>query len=171
MNRLLTILLSIAMGGIFANSHVWAKPNAESAIEAVVEQFRLAIIKKDKPTYVSLFFSNKPEEIGWQYVSEDIRLEKIRKDKPNAIKARRIPSNNFLSLIDEVVSTTEAREETISNLKIDTDGEVASVGFDYTFLANGKKTNWGKEFWQLVGTEKSWKIFSVVYTIRDELSD
>jgi hypothetical protein len=159
------------MSGLLANPHAWAKPKAENAIEAVVEQFRLAIIKKDKPLFVSLFFSNKPEAIGWQYVSEDIRLEKIKKDKPNAIKARRIPSNNFLSLIDEVVSTTEAREETVSNLKIDTDGDVASVGFDYTFLANGKKTNWGKKFWQLVRTENGWKIFSVVYTIRNQLSE
>jgi hypothetical protein len=36
------------------------------------------------------------------------------------------------------------------------------VAFDYTFLANGKKTNWGREMWQLVRTEDGWKIFSVI---------
>ena len=37
-------------------------------------------------------------------------------------------------------------------------------------LANGKKSNWGREMWQLVRTEQGWKIFSVVYTIRDQWS-
>jgi len=141
-----------------------------AAIERVVESFRTSLIKKDKPTYMSLFFSDKPEDIGWQFVSEDTRLEHIRKTKPDAIKARQIPSNNFIGLIDAAVATAEPREETFSNVKVETDGEIASVSFDYTFLANGKKSNWGKEMWQLVRTEAGWKIFSVVYTIRDKWS-
>ena len=47
-------------------------------------------------------------------------------------------------------ATPESREEEFANVKIDTDGEVASVSFDYVFLANGIKSNWGKELWQLV---------------------
>ncbi|MDP9617600.1 UNVERIFIED_ORG: hypothetical protein J2W60_001125 [Stenotrophomonas maltophilia] len=42
-----------------------------NAIEQVVESFRTSLINKDKPTYMSLFFSDKPEDIGWQFVSED----------------------------------------------------------------------------------------------------
>lgn len=115
-------------------------------------------------------FSDKAEDIGWQFVSEDVRLGHIRKTKPDAIKARRIPSNNFIALIDGAVATAEPREETFSDVRIDTDGEIASVSFDYAFLANGQKTNWGREMWQLVRTENGWKIFSVIYTIRDEWS-
>jgi len=55
----------------------------------------------------------------------------------------------------------------MSNLSIDTDGEIASVSFDYSYLTNTKMINWGKEQWQLVRTESGWKIFSVVYTIRN----
>ena len=142
----------------------------KAAIAQVVESFRTSIINKDKATYMSLFFSDKPEDIGWQFVSEDIRLEHIRKTKPDAIKARQIPRVNFISLIDNVVATEEPREETFSGISIDTDGEIASVSFDYTFLANGKKTNWGREMWQLIRTEDGWKIFSVIYTIRDQWS-
>ena len=159
--------------GLTACSQARAEENAASdlkAIEQVVEAFRTSLIQKDKPTYMGLFFSDKPEDIGWQFVSEDIRLQQIRKTKPDAIKARQIPSNNFISLIDAAVATTEPREETFSNVKIETDGEIASVSFDYSFLANGKNTNWGKEMWQLVRTEQGWKIFSVVYTIRDKWS-
>ena len=93
------------------------------AIQRVVEAFRTSLIHKDKATYMSLFFSDKPEDIGWQFVSEDTRLVHIRKTKPDAIKARQIPSNNFIGLIDAAVATPEPREETFSDVSIDTDGE------------------------------------------------
>jgi len=145
-------------------------PADVEAIEQVIESFRTSLINKDKPTYMSLFFSDKPEGIGWQFVSEDRRLADIRRAKPDAIKARKIPSNNFISLIDEAVATAEPREEKFFNTKIDTDGDVASVSFDYSFHANGVKANWGREMWQLVRTERGWKIFSVIYSIRDKRS-
>lgn len=140
------------------------------AIEKVIESFRTSLINKDKPTYMALFFSDKPEDIGWQYVSEDTRLADIRREKPDAIKARNLPSNNFISLIDDAVATAERREEKFFNTKIDTDGDVASVSFDYSFHANGAKQNWGREMWQLVRTERGWKIFSVIYSLRDKRS-
>lgn len=145
-------------------------PGHKLAIEQVLKSFGQAIAEKNKALYMSLFFSQRPDEIGWQYVSEDTRLAQIRKARPDAIKARRIPNNNFVSLIDEAVGTSEAREERFFNVRIDTDGDIASVMFDYEFYAASKKTNWGKEHWQLVRTETGWKIFSVVYSIRDELS-
>lgn len=162
------VVAVLAIAGCFPSYARQNEANDVKAIRQVVESFRTAIIKKDKPAYMALFFSDKPEDIGWQFVSEDSRLIHIRKTKPDAIKARQIPTNNFVSLIDGVVKTYEPREETFSNVKVETDGEIASVSFDYTFLANGKKTNWGKEMWQLVRTEGGWKIFSVIYTIRDE---
>ncbi|MFV1845190.1 nuclear transport factor 2 family protein [Stenotrophomonas maltophilia] len=140
------------------------------AIEQVVESFRTSLINKDKPTYMGLFFSDKAEDIGWQYVSEDARLQDIRKAKRDAIKARKIPANNFIALIDGVVASPKPREEKFSNTKIETDGDVASVSFDYSFHDDGVKTNWGKEMWQLIRTEQGWKIFSVVYSIRDSRS-
>jgi hypothetical protein len=88
----------------------------------------------------------------------------------DAIKARQIPSINFVSLIDAAVAKPEPSEETFSNISVETDGEIAPVSFDYAFLASGKKTNWGKEMWQLVRTENGWKIFSVIFTVRDEWS-
>ncbi len=166
---LLVILLSAAVCQAKPAS-LPAKANDQAAIKQVVESFRTALINKDKATYMSLFFSDRPDEIGWQFVSEDVRLIHIRKSKSDAIKARKIPSVNFVSLIDDAVATQESMEETFSNLSIDTDGEIASVSFDYTFLADGKTTNWGREMWQLIRTEKGWKIFSVVYTIRDQWS-
>jgi len=90
---------------------------------------------------MNLFFPDKPEEIGWQAVVDDEKLPQIKRDKPQAIKARRIPGNNFISLIDSVVSSKGSEEEQMSNLSIDTDGEIASVSFDYIYLTNAKMIN------------------------------
>ncbi|WP_294995950.1 nuclear transport factor 2 family protein [uncultured Stenotrophomonas sp.] len=140
------------------------------AIEQVIESFRTSLINKDKPTYMSLFFSDKAEDIGWQVVSEDVRLQDIRRTKPDAIKARQIPANNFIALIDGAVASPKTKEEKFSNTSIQTDGDVASVSFDYSFHDDGVITNWGTEMWQLVRTERGWKIFSVVYSMRDARS-
>ena len=137
------------------------------AVERVVEAFRKAIVDRDKTTYMSLFFSDKPEEIGWQAVVDDARLRAVKETRPQAIKARRIPTNNFVSLIDSVVASKTIEEERISNVRVNTDGEVASAAFDYVYLSDGRAINRGSEHWQLVRTENGWKIFSVIYTIRD----
>ena len=134
-------------------------PADVEAIKQVVESFRTSLINKDKPTYMSLFFSDKPEDIGWQYVSEDVRLQDIRRAKPDAIKARRIPANNFIALIDGAVASPKPKEETFSNTKIETDGDVASVSFDYSFHDDGVKTNWGKEMWQLIRLSRAGRSF------------
>ncbi len=138
-----------------------------AAVKQVVEDFSLAILNKDKPAYMRLFFSARPEDIGWQAVVDDAKLAKIRLERPQAIKARHIPGNNFVALIDMVVASTMSEEERVSNVQVDTDGEIASASFDYAYLSDGKVTNWGKEQWLLVRTEQGWKIVSVVYTIRD----
>jgi hypothetical protein len=137
------------------------------AIKRVVETFRISILNKDKATYMNLFFSNRPEGISWQAVVDDAALAKVQRDRPQAIKARHIPTNNFVSLIDSVIDSKVPEEERILNLSIDTDGEIATASFDYEYLSAGKVANWGKEQWLLVRTEQGWKIFSVVYTIRD----
>jgi hypothetical protein len=138
-----------------------------AAVRQVVETFRAAIVNQDRTAYMSLFFSDKPEEVGWQAVVDDTRLKAIQRSRPQAIKARRIPANNFVSLIESVVSSKTGDEERMSNLCVHTDGEVASALFDYAYLADGRVTNQGAEHWQLVRTESGWKIYSVIYTIRD----
>jgi len=137
------------------------------AVRQVVESFQQALLNKDKPAYMGLFFSDRAEGVGWQAVVDDAKLALIRRERPQAIKARPIPSNNFIALIDAVVASPVAEEERITKLRIDTDGEIASAWFDYAYLSDGKVSNRGQEHWQLVRTEQGWKIFSVVYTIRD----
>ncbi|MBI3369706.1 MAG: nuclear transport factor 2 family protein [Burkholderiales bacterium] len=137
-----------------------------AALELVVETFRTSILRKDKLAFMSLFFSDKAELITWQAVVDDPSLRWIQRSRPEALKARYRPDNNFLSFIDVVVSTKSTEEERFSNVLIDTDGEVASISFDYVYFSDGRATNHGREKWLLVRTERGWKITSVVYTIR-----
>ncbi|MBP7081625.1 MAG: hypothetical protein KBA96_10970 [Rhodocyclaceae bacterium] len=115
---------------------------------------------------MNLFFSDKPEAITWQAVVDDQSLEAIKLTRPQAIKARHRPDNNFVAFIDGIVTSPDKERETFSGVQIDTDGEVASVSFDYVYLSNDTISNSGREKWLLVRTEQGWKIISVVYTIR-----
>ena len=143
------------------------EPSDVAAIHKVVEQFRTSIINKDKPTFTSLFFSDKPEEVIWQWVVDDAGLVMIRKHQRDARKVRRIPGVNYQSFIDSLVKPdAKPAEEKFVDVKVDTDGDVASVNFDYSYLDGGKETNWGREMWQLVRTDAGWKIISVIYSVR-----
>ncbi len=137
-----------------------------AALLRIVESFQSSIINKDKIAFMNLFFSDNPEAITWQAVVDDPSLEAIKLTRPQAIKARHRPDNNFVAFIDGIVASPDKEQETFSGVQIDTDGEVASVSFDYVYLSNDKISNSGREKWLLVRTEDGWKIISVVYTIR-----
>jgi hypothetical protein len=137
-----------------------------AAIQQVVEVFRTSIITKDKAAFLNLFFSDKPESVTWQAVVDDPSLAMVKSKRPGAIKARYNPDNTFLSFINGIMDSKDISEETFSNVQIDTDGEIASVSFDYVYLLNSKPTNSGREKWFLLRTERGWKIVSVVYSIR-----
>lgn len=162
---------AILLAGVFATGCASAPPRAGSAtdvaaIRKVVEDFRQSILRKDKATFMGLFFSDQPERIAWQAVVDDAALATIRATRPEAIKARYRPDNNFVAFIDGIVASKDREEEAFGDLDIDTDGEVASVSFDYAYLSNGRTTNFGREKWLLVRVEAGWKILSVAYTIR-----
>lgn len=141
---------------------VQATPESDKEIKEVVEAFRRAIIERDEPGFLALFVS---PEVTWQSVIEEGSLAQLRERDPDAVKAKYRKELNAEHFIDGIVASRNTSEETFSNIKIDTDGEVATVSFDYTFLSNGKKTNWGKECWLLVRTQEGWKITTLAYSI------
>jgi hypothetical protein len=67
--------------------------------------------------------------------------------------------------VDFVGASHQRLEEIFSNLRIDTDGAVASVYFNYVFLSGDKEKNRGSETWQLVNTGDGWKISALSYSI------
>ena len=143
-------------------------PKDVAAIHEVVEAFRTSIIKKDKATFVSLFVSDNPAHVTWQLVDDDARVARLKTFVPEARRVVRWPENNFLTMIDRTTAAgSESIEEVFRDTVIDTDGEIASVNFNYSLLVNGKEQHWGREMWHLVRNDDGWKIISVIWSQRD----
>ena len=132
-------------------------------IERVIETFRKAIIDKDQDTFLKLFLK---EDITWAGVTTDASIERLYATRPDPKLPR--PKKSFSSsprkFIDMIVKDKVRMEETFSNVRIDSDGEVAQVWFDYSFMFGDYRENWGKESWQMVRTESGWKIAAVVWS-------
>jgi hypothetical protein len=135
---------------------------AKQQIEAVIEAFRTAIIDRDRDRFTQLFLHDRPT---WQSVASDEGLLRIRQENPQAMKVRVNREKTYLSFIDGIVADPRRSEETFENVRIDTDGDIASVYFDYGFNADGRRTNYGKEAWHLVNTGAGWRIVSVIWSV------
>lgn len=144
-------------------------PRDVAEIQKIVERFDAAFREKDVANFTELFFSEKPEEVIWQFVVEDSRLARIQQTMPEARKVRRVPGKNYLTAINAVAASPLSTEEKFSNVKIDTDGEIASVNFDYSYLEGNEEKNWGREMWHLVRTDRGWRIISVIFSARDPM--
>lgn len=139
--------------------------DSKAEIHSVIEQFRTSIINKDTETFSALFFSEKVPFIA---VFSDEMLAKKRIDNPDyplAVDFGKFgpPSNMLLG--------DDAEEEKISNVKIQTDGYLASVHFDYKDIVNGKERAWGTESWSMIKLGSEWKITSVSYTVTEINND
>ena len=131
------------------------------AIHAVVEQFKAAIIARDGKTLGKLFLQDHD---SWLSVADEAKWAKVKALNPQAPKM--FPSSwkkfsEFIQTADKPV------EERFYNVRIDTNGAVASVWFDFDFLIDGKVTNRGSESWQMVRAEDGWKISSMLYSMGD----
>jgi len=138
-----------------------ANPDTQS-VEAVVEAFRASIVDRDQARFKKLFLD---ERTMWQSVTGDKNLQEARKKRPEALKVRIDPTNNPHSFIAEIAADKAKSEEQFRDVNIQSDGDIASVYFDYSFLADGKETNRGKEAWHLVRTDGGWKIVSVIWSM------
>ena len=132
-----------------------------AAIHAVVDQFKAAIIARDGKTLGSLFLQDHD---SWLSVADDAVWAKVKARNP---KARKVSSSTWKKFANMIQTSDKPLEERFYNLRVDTNGAVASVWFDFDFLEDGKVTNRGSESWQMVRAEDGWKISSMLYSIGD----
>lgn len=163
MKPLVALLLCLLSFAVSAQGTAPSREElAKQQIQAVVESFRTAIIDRDKDRFMRLFLHEQPT---WQRVMSDEGLQRIRQKNPEAMKVRVNPESNYRTFIEGIVANERSSEETFENVRIDTDGDIASVWFDYSFKADSRKTNYGKEAWHLVNTDAGWRIVSVVWSV------
>lgn len=144
-------------------AYAQTQPNPDTrSVESVVEAFRVSIVERDKPRFMRLFLDDKTV---WQDVVGEANLQKLRVKKPEVVKVKIDAKDNPLSFIDGIVADKKKSEEQFRDVNIQSDGDIASVYFDYSFLSDGKETNRGKEAWQLVRTDNGWKIVSVIWSV------
>lgn len=130
-----------------------------AAIQKVVEQFQAALIARDGKTLGSLFLQDHD---SWLSVLDEKTWLEAKARKPDIKKVHRSSWRRFA---DMVQNGKEAIEERFYNVRIDTNGAIASVYFEFDFLADGKVDNHGAESWQMVRAEDGWKISSMLFSI------
>lgn len=165
MNKLfanLLILGGLAVSAQYAEAQV-SDHKAPLQIEQVVEAFLSAIAKKDEEAFLRLFLK---EDITWTGVTTDDSIERMyaNRPKPEMKRPFKFFNSSPRKFIGAIVKDKEKIDETISNVRIDSDGDVGQVWFDYSFVRGSYKENWGKESWQMVRTNDGWKIAGVVWS-------
>lgn len=135
-----------------------ASPDAQAQIGQVVAKFQAALVAKDKAGLESLFM---PEGGAWFEVLGDDAYRQLSAKHP---QVPRFHSDSHRRFVDFVAGSKGRVEEKFSNVRIETDGAIASVYFDFVFLVDGQPNNRGHEAWQLVNTGAGWKISAMAYS-------
>jgi hypothetical protein len=130
-----------------------------AAIQKVVEQFQAAIIAHDGKAIGALFVQDHD---SWLSVFDEKTWAEVKARKPDA---RKVIKSTWREFADFVQSSKKPIEERFYNVRIETNGAVASVYFDFDFISDGKVSNRGAESWQMVRDEGGWKISSMLYSI------
>jgi len=140
--------------------------SSREQIEDVIASFGKAIVDKDVAGFMKLFLR---EDIAWNVVYTDDSVSRYNA----ALKgtgtplATKVQGGSPRKFIESIARSREVKSETFSNVRIDTDGEVAQVWFDYAFMSGDYKNAWGKEGWQLVRTDAGWKIVAVTWSAEE----
>lgn len=126
MNRLFSAPVML-VGLLTLPHHASAQDTDNKAqIAVVVETFRTAIINKDEEAFLKLFLK---EDITWAGVTTDASIERLYANRPEPGMKR--PFKTFTSsprrFISSIAKDKAKISETISNLHIDSDGDVGQV--------------------------------------------
>jgi ketosteroid isomerase-like protein len=149
------ILLSFVLAACLAAP---ARAADADAIRQVVQQFQSAIVARDGKTLGSLFVQDGG---SWLSVLDDAAYADAKAHDP---AAKKLMPSTWQKFADFVQHSAKPIEERFHDVRIDTNGTVASVWFDFDFLVDGKVTNRGSETWQLVRTDDGWKIQAMLYS-------
>lgn len=157
-----SILLALCLAGPAHAADQAADKAREAdvaAIRVVVEQFKAALIAHDGKTLGSLFLQDHD---SWLSVADEPTWTALKAGNP---AARKVRASTWKKFAEFVQTSPQPVEERFYNVRVDTNGTVASVWFDFDFLIDGKVSNRGSESWQMVHGEEGWKISSMLYSM------
>ncbi|NPD68791.1 nuclear transport factor 2 family protein [Lichenicola cladoniae] len=120
--------------------------------------FHAAVVAHDGKRLAALFTSSGS---SWFNVLSDQRYALARVKAPDAAKIRMSSYQDFADFVSKSKASLDPQH---SNLRIQTDGIIASAYFDFRFMIDGKEQNRGSETWQLVRGVDGWRIASISYS-------
>lgn len=133
-----------------------------SAINAVVDAFRLAIIKRDGRALSELVVDPL---IPFSSIDGQEAVERRRtyNAKYNGFDTPGFPA--FARFVSESKVPVEER---FKDVDVRIDGPMGLVTFEFEFVENGKLANSGLEHWVMRKIDGKWKIMSVNWTSRQD---
>jgi hypothetical protein len=131
---------------------------AHREIATLVQTFQSSISSKDGDKLQTLFL---PEGSNWWSILDDATYATIKQKRPDA---SRVVAGDLRKFANFIKTTAQAPREDFTNIRIQTDGMVGTVYFDYAFFLDSKQTNHGVETWQVLKTDGGWKISALVYS-------
>ena len=158
MQRLLYVYILITTLLLSTASFAAGKKQDVSDIQQVMESFHRAVVAHDGGRLATLFV---PEGSAWFNVLSDEAYARARAKSPEAAKIR---PGSYKAFANFVSSSKVALDPRHSHVKIQTDGVIAVVYFDFVFLIDGKVENQGTETWQLVKGPQGWLIAAITYS-------
>src|SRR5580698_7260794 len=127
-------------------------------VQHVIDAYHEAVLTHDGSRLANLFV---PQGSMWLNVLSDEAYARAKTKSPDAVKIRVGSYTDFAKL----VSTSKASfNPTHTHLQESSDGTIASVYFDFIFLADGKEQNRGSETWVLVKGTDGWRIAAITYS-------
>lgn len=127
-------------------------------VQHVIDAYHEAVLTHDGARLASLFLAQGGI---WLNVLTDEAFARAKAKSSNAVKIRVGSYTDFA----KTVSTAKASfNPTHTHLQLNSDGTIASVYFDFVFLADGKEQNRGSETWVLVKGTEGWRIAAITYS-------
>ncbi len=136
----------------------------EAAIHDVIDRFKAALVAKDKPGMANLFHEGNVVWLSSGHPSSRDAMARMTGEP-----AQIVEDEGAYELLDDPRLAEIAIEERFYDPVIRTDGQIATVTFDYDFRAQGQIQNWGQESWQMVKTEAGWKILHLLFSVNLQL--
>lgn len=152
------VLSAVLFAGLAFAGQGRAAGSDQAQIEQLIERFKAAIIAHDQKGLEALFV---PDGGSWFEVLGEDAFRRIKAHKPDLSRVHPDSYRHFAAFVG---GASQPIEETFDNVRIRTDGAVASVYFDFVFLVDGKRNNVGSETWQLVHTNEGWRISAMAYS-------
>jgi len=127
-------------------------------VDRLIAAYHQAVVSHDAPRLAALFV---PAGTAWFSVLSEEGLKVARAKSADATKLKPGSVESFVQLVATSKSRLDPRH---TNLQIRSDGAIATVTFDFSFLIDGKEQNRGSESWQLVKGTDGWRIASIIYS-------